>query len=103
MLRFASDFSLTLPSQPPSTTLSEPTTTIRCASLPRSRGETLRPRDFSHRLCDEKSLVCLCGRREERGHASQPVPVARVQMRCIALCVVGEAVYDATGRALTVR
>ncbi len=40
---------------------------------------------------------------EERGHASQPVPVARVHMRWIALCVAGAAVYDATGRALTVR
>ena len=40
---------------------------------------------------------------EENGRASQPVPIARVRMQRIALYVVGAAVYDATGRALTVR
>jgi hypothetical protein len=39
----------------------------------------------------------------ERGHALQPVPIARVHMRLIALCVAGAAVYDATVCALTVR
>jgi hypothetical protein len=41
--------------------------------------------------------------REERGHALQPVPISRVHMRLVALCVAGAAVYDAAGCALTVR
>ncbi len=40
---------------------------------------------------------------KERGHALQPVPIARVHLLLIALCVAGTAVYDATGGALTVR
>ena len=43
------------------------------------------------------------GEEEERGHALQPVPIARVRMRRITLYVAGAAVYDATGRALIVR
>ena len=43
----------------PSTALNRLTTTVRCAPLPPSRGESPRPSDFSHRLRDEKSLVCF--------------------------------------------
>jgi hypothetical protein len=42
-----------------STTLTAATVAIRTPPLPPSRGEPLRPRGFSHRLRDAKSLVYL--------------------------------------------
>jgi hypothetical protein len=42
----------------PSTALNKLTTTVRSALFPLSRGESLRPSGFSHRLRDEKSLLC---------------------------------------------
>ncbi|HKM52695.1 MAG TPA: hypothetical protein VJY33_04740, partial [Isosphaeraceae bacterium] len=54
----------------PSPALTAPTVTSRTLLLPPSRGETLRPRGFSHRLRDAKSLVYLrtYGRKAQTTH-----------------------------------
>src|SRR5208283_5586739 len=43
----------------PSTALTAPTIALGASPLPPSRGEALRPRGFSHRRGDAKSLVYL--------------------------------------------
>ena len=75
---------------------------------PRSQTPTHRPQTPTHTQTTDSQTTRGERGQGERGqgrerHALWPVPIARVDMRLIALCVAGAAAYDATGRALTVR
>src|SRR5208283_4466821 len=55
----------------PSTALTAPTIALGASPLPPSRGEALRPRGFSHRRGDAKSLVYSCTLFASSGHLAR--------------------------------